>query len=107
MPLIAFHETVDERRFRRLARLLEGIRSEIGRESAELQSSGERMEQCAAFSLEAMDNGEDSKRLSAKVDALARTLAMNRVRQASLEEQIALVDGARAGLSRILDSHRV
>ena len=64
------------------------------------------MEQCAAFSLQAMENGEDPERLSAKIDALARNLATNRARQASLEEQMCMVDGVRAGLSHILPSHR-
>ncbi|MDG4884007.1 hypothetical protein [Mesorhizobium sp. WSM4884] len=53
-----------------------------------------------------MENGEDAKRLSAKVDALTRDLAINRGRQVLLEQQVLIVESARAGLSRLLSSHR-
>jgi hypothetical protein len=62
MPLTGlrfpFRENVDERRFCcRLTRLLEVIQVEIARESADLRLSVERMADCAAFSLEALENG--------------------------------------------------
>lgn len=106
MPLMASDQTIDKRRFGRLPRLLEGIRAEIECESTELRLSEDRMEQCAAFSLEAMENGEDAKHLSAKIDALTRNLATDRGRHVSLEQQMSIVDSARAGLSRLLPSHR-
>jgi hypothetical protein len=110
MPLTAlrfpFRETIDERRFGRLARLLTVIQVEIERESAELRPSAERMTDCAAFSLEAMENGESPERMSARIDTLARNLAFNRGRQVSLEQQMSFLDRTRAGLLRIVPSHR-
>jgi hypothetical protein len=109
MPLTAFRfsfrEDVDERRFGRLARLLTVIQVEIERESAELRPSVERMTDCAAFSSEAMENGEGPERMSARIDTLARNLALNRGRQVSLEQQMSFVDGTREGLLRIVPSH--
>ena len=110
MPLTAFRfpfrEDVDERRFGRLARLLEVIQVEIEREAAALRPSVERMTDCAAFALEAMENGESPERISARIDVLARNLALNRGRQALLEQQMSFVDRTRAGLPRVLPSHR-
>ncbi|MGX5851095.1 hypothetical protein ACWGTO_28935 [Mesorhizobium sp. PL10] len=109
MPLaalrFAFQENVDERRFGRLARLLTVIQLEIEKESAELRPSVERMTDCAAFSSEAMENGEVPEHMSARIDALARKLALNRGRQVSLEQQMSFVDRTRKGLLRILPSH--
>ena len=109
MPLtalrFAFQENVDERRFGRLARLLTVIQLEIERESAELRPSVERMTDCAAFSSEAMENGEVPDHMSARIDALARNLALNRGRQVSLEQQMSFVDRTKEGLLRILPSH--
>lgn len=110
MPLTAFRltfrENVDERRFGRLARLLTVIQMEIERESAELRPSVERITDCAAFSSEAMENGEGPERMSARIDILARNLALNRGRQLSLEQQMSFVDRTRAGLLRIVPSRR-
>lgn len=106
MPLIAFRENVDERRFRRLARLLQGIQTDMERESAELRRSAERMTESAAFSLAAMENGDNPERMAAKIDTLTRNLAMNRMRQVSLQQQLSILDRTRARLSRILPSHR-
>jgi hypothetical protein len=82
MPLtalrFAFQENVDERRFGRLARLLTVIQLEIERESAELRPSVERMTDCAAFSSEAMENGEVPQHMSARIDALAEAGAQPR-----------------------------
>ena len=109
MPLTAFRfsfrEDVDERRFGRLARLLTVIQVEIERESAELRPSVERMTDCAAFSSEALENGEGPERMSARIDTLARNLALNHERQVSLEQQMSFVDRTRAGLLRIVPSH--
>ncbi|QKD18935.1 hypothetical protein [Mesorhizobium sp. NZP2077] len=110
MPFIAFRfssrEAVDERRFRRLARLLQGIQVEIERESTQLHPFGTAMTDCAAFSLQAMENGENPESMSAKIDILARSLMFNRRRQVSLEEQLSFLNRTRAELQRILPSHR-
>jgi hypothetical protein len=109
MPLtalrFAFQENVDERRFGRLAHLLTVIQLEIERESADLGPFAERMTDCAAFSSEAMENGEVPEHMSARIDALARKLVLNRERQVSLEQQMSFVDRTRKGLLRILPSH--
>jgi hypothetical protein len=64
------------------------------------------MTDCAAFSLEATENGDKSERLSAKLDLLAQDLADNRARQVLLEQQKSFLARVRAGLPRILPSHR-
>lgn len=108
MPLTAlrfpFRENVDERRFGRLARLLWAIQEEIDRESAELRPSVEGMTDCAAFSLEAMENGESPERMSARLDTLAHNLAIKRGRQVSLEQQMSFVDRTKAELLHIVPS---
>ncbi|WP_394886082.1 hypothetical protein ACG873_00770 (plasmid) [Mesorhizobium sp. AaZ16] len=110
MPLTAFRilfrKDTDAMRFGPLARLLDAIQGEISTESAELRSSGERMTDCAAFSFEAMENGENPGRMSSKIDNLSRQLAFNRGRQALLERQMSFLERTRAELARIFHSHR-
>ena len=92
MPLTSlrspFQKNVDDRRFRGLARALDG------------------MMDCAAFSLEAMENGEKRERISAKLDILAKDLAANRARQLLLEYQMSFLTRIRSGLPRLPRSHR-
>ena len=64
------------------------------------------MMDCAAFSLEATENGEKSERISAKLDLLAKDLAANRARQLLLEYQMSFLTRIRAGLPRLPRSHR-
>ncbi|MBZ9991988.1 hypothetical protein LB572_33340 [Mesorhizobium sp. BH1-1-5] len=110
MPLtsfrLAFRKSVDDKRFRGLARALDGIQPEIDKESEQLRRARKRMMDCAAFSLEAMENGERSERMSAKLDTLAQELAANRARQLLLEHQISFLGRIRAGLPNFLGSHR-
>lgn len=110
MPLTAFRfpfgQEVDERRFGRLTRLLEVIQVDIEKEVAALRPSMERVTDCAAFALEAMENGESPERLSAQIDTLEQNLALSRGRQALLEQQTSFVDAARTALPRILRPHR-
>jgi len=61
---------------------------------------------CAAFSLEATDNGEKTERMSAKLDILAQDIAANRARQLLLNQQMSFLVRIRAGLPRLLRSHR-
>lgn len=102
----SFQKNVDHRRFRALARALDFIQPEIERESELLRRARKRMTDCAAFSLEATENGDKSERLSAKLDLLAQDLADNRARQVLLEQQKSFLARVRAGLPRILPSHR-
>ncbi|NGO52914.1 hypothetical protein [Allomesorhizobium camelthorni] len=108
MPLTSFRlpptEDTDYRRFGRLVRLLERIRGEITQEAAELRQSGDKMTDCAAFSFEAMENGDNPESMSERIDILTRNLTSNRSRQASLAVQMAFIDRTRAGLARILPS---
>jgi hypothetical protein len=97
-------EDADNRRFGRLVRILERIRGEITREAAELRQSGDKLTDCASFSFEAMENGDNPETMSAKIDVLTRNLASNRGRQASLAVQMAFIDRTRAALARILPS---
>lgn len=64
------------------------------------------MTDCAAFCLEATENGDKSEHLSAKLDILAQDLATNRARQLLLEQQKSFLARIRGGLPRILQSHR-
>ena len=110
MPLtfrFPFHNNVDERRFRRLARILDGLQAEIEREAEQLRPTRTRMIDCAAFCLEAAENGEKTESMSANLNILTQDLAANRARQLLLEQQISFLVRIRAGLPRILRSHRV
>jgi hypothetical protein len=111
MPRTAFRFSIrddtDNRRFGPLVRLLERIRGEITKEAAELRQSGAKMTDCAAFSFEAMENGEAPESMSEKIDVLTRNLALNRGRQASLAVQMAFIDKTRAALASILPSRWV
>ncbi|MER8752163.1 hypothetical protein NKH57_23335 [Mesorhizobium sp. M1050] len=88
MPLTAFRfpfgQDLVERRFGRLPRLLEGIQVDIEKEVAALRPSLERMTDCAAFTLEAMENDESPERMSAQINTLEQNLALSRRRQALL-----------------------
>lgn len=109
MPLAvfdySFQKYTDERRFERLARLLGSLRSEIGRELAELCLSHQKMTDCAAFTFEAMESGEPPAHLSATISDLTRNLAFNQARQTSLEQQLSFVDWTRARLKLLLSSN--
>jgi len=110
MPLtslrLGFRKSVNDRRLRGLARALDGIQPEIEKESQQLRQARKRVMDCAAFSLEAMENGEESESMSAKLDVLARDLATNRARLLLLEQQSLFLAKIRAGLQRLLQSHR-
>lgn len=110
MPLtslrLAFRKSADDKRFGGLARALDGIQPEIEKESEQLRRAQKRMMDCAAFSLEAMENGERSERMSAKLDILAQDLAANRARQLLLEHQMSFLAEMRDGLPNLLRSHR-
>ena len=99
----SFHKNVDDRRFQALARALDSIQPEIDRESERLRQARKRMTDCAAFCLEATENGD---MLSAKLDILSHDLAANQARELLLEQQKSFLAGIRAGLPRILHSHR-
>jgi|GEM_PF-5969980 len=58
------------------------------------------MMDCAAFSLEAMENGERSESMSAKLDTLARDLAANKARQLLLDQQMSFLARIRVGLPK-------
>ncbi|MBZ9892209.1 hypothetical protein LB559_30200 [Mesorhizobium sp. BR1-1-3] len=100
-----FGQNVDERRFSRLTRLLEVIQVDIEKEVAALRPCMERVTDCAAFALEAMENGESPECMSAKIDTLEQNLAIIRGRQALLEQETSFVDAARAALPRVLSPH--
>lgn len=101
-----FQKNVDHRRFRGLARALDSTQPEIERESEQLRRARKRMIDCAAFSLEATDNGEKTERMSAKLDILAQDIAANRARHLLLNQQMSFPVRTRAGLPRLLRSHR-
>jgi len=104
MPLtslrLVFRKHVDDRRFRSLARALDGIQPKIEKESEQLRRARKRMMDCAAFSLEAMENGERSESMSAKLDTLARDLAANKARQLLLDQQMSFLARIRVGLPK-------
>ncbi|TIR24109.1 MAG: hypothetical protein E5X34_11415 [Mesorhizobium sp.] len=111
MPLtsleLIFRKSVDDRRFRSLARALDGIQSEIEKEAEQLRRARNRMMDCAAFSLEMVENGERSERMPAKLDTLARGLEANRARKLLLGHQMSLLTTIRDILPNFLRSHRV
>ncbi|WP_154674693.1 hypothetical protein [Mesorhizobium erdmanii] len=99
-------EAVDEKRFGRLVVLLQGIQLEIEKESTQLHPFGNAMTDCAAFSLEAMENGDNPEIMSAKIDTLTRSLIFDHRRQVSLDQQMSFLNRMRAELQRILPSNR-
>ncbi|TIV83692.1 MAG: hypothetical protein E5V93_06765 [Mesorhizobium sp.] len=110
MPLtsleLIFRKSVDDRRFRSLARVLDGIQSEVEKEAEQLRRARNRMMDCAAFSLEMVENGERSEGMPAKLDTLARSLEANRARQLLLGHQMSLLTTIRDILPNFLRSHR-
>lgn len=103
----SFHKNVDDRRFQALARALDLIQPEIERESERLRQARKRMTDCAAFCLEATENGDRGERLSAKLVILSHDLAANQARELLLEQQKSFLARIRAGLPRILHSQRM
>lgn len=82
-------------RFGQLSRLLGDIHSQIAREIEKTRSTGDRLAICAAFALEAVENGAD---LTPKVERLERDLIDNRRRTALLERQERFVAAMRSRL---------
>ena len=110
MPLKSFRlsvrNSVDGRRFKGLSRVLDGLRPEIEKELEKLRRDLARTRDRAAFSMEAMENGDGSESMSADLDTLARDLEANRDRQFLLERQMSFLTRVRADLPRLLRSHR-
>ena len=94
----SFRKDVDRRRFRGLARALDDIQPEIEQELERLRRARRRMIDCAAFSLEATENGDRSGSMSAGLGILTRDLAANQTRLLRLDQQMLLLDRIRAGL---------
>ncbi|MBZ9670661.1 hypothetical protein FJ970_10260 [Mesorhizobium sp. B2-1-8] len=95
-------EDVDERRLGRLVRLLQAMQVEIERETQLHLSEAD----CAAFSVQALDNGEDLEIISARIDTLTNKVMLNHTRQASLQRQLSFLRRTQAELQRLLPSHR-
>jgi hypothetical protein len=110
MPLksfrLPFQNNAHGRRFGDLESILDDIRPKLEKELAQLRQDLTRMTDCAAFSFEAMENGDDSEEMSTKLDILTRDLEANRERQLLLERQMSFLAGISAGLPRIPRSHR-
>ncbi|TPI81957.1 hypothetical protein [Mesorhizobium sp. B2-8-9] len=106
MPLTSFafpfRKNVDHRRFRSLARAFDGIQPQIEKESEQLRRARKRMTDCAAFSLEAIENGEKSECMAATLESLEQALAANRERQLVLEQQMSFLTRTRADLPSVL-----
>lgn len=60
------------------------------------------MTDCAAFSLEAIENGEKSECMAATLESLEQALAANRERQLVLEQQMSFLTRTRADLPSVL-----
>jgi len=103
---LRFRKSVDDRRFGSLARALDDIQLEIEKEAGQLRRARNRMIDCAAFSLDMLENGERSERMPAKLDTLARGLEANRARQLLLGHQMSLLATIRDILPNFLRSHR-
>jgi len=103
---LRFRKSVDDRRFGSLARALDDIQLEIEKEAGQLRRARNRMIDCAAFSLDMLENGERSERMSAKLDTLARGLEASRTRQLLLAHQMLFLASMRDGLPNFLSSRR-
>jgi hypothetical protein len=94
---LLFRRDVDGR-FRQLWRLLDDLGEQIGAEVEALQRSHDEVAADAAFAWEAMENGDQPKLMSVKVDALAAAMMWRSRRITALEAQRAFVNDARTRL---------
>ncbi|ESY89788.1 MULTISPECIES: hypothetical protein [unclassified Mesorhizobium] len=97
---------VDERRLGRLVRLLQATQVEIEKEATQLYPSENAMTDCAAFSVQALENGETLEVVSVRIDTLTQKMMLNHTRQGSLQRQLSFVRRTQAELQRLLPSHR-
>ncbi|TPJ12269.1 hypothetical protein FJW04_23845 [Mesorhizobium sp. B2-7-3] len=110
MPLPALRspsrEYVDERRLGRLVRLLQATQVEIEKEATQLYPSENAMADCAAFSVQALENGETLEVISVRIDTLTHNMMLKHTRQVSLQRQLSFLRRTQAELQRLLPSHR-
>lgn len=91
----------DNARFERLDRLLARLGSDLDSEIEAFAGANERIAACAAFAFEALENGENRLRTSARLDALEAAMERRRERLAFVMLQREFVNGTRAGLARL------
>jgi cell division protein FtsB len=81
------------------------VRPEIEKELEQVRRELASIADRAAFSLETIENGEGSGRMSAEVESLTRKLDAMRQRQRVLERQLSFLSGTNAGLSDDFRGH--
>jgi hypothetical protein len=96
-----FRRDADRARFERLDRLLAKLGCDLGRELEELAGANERIAACAAFAFEALENGENRLRISARLDALEEAMERHRERLAFVMLQREFVNRTRTELARL------
>lgn len=90
------------RRLRKLARLLEELDQKIADEFDSLLDSFDSIAATAAFSMEALENGDQSEWLPAQLNALGASLAWHSNRLSQLKEQADFVGTAKGTLKFLL-----
>jgi predicted transcriptional regulator len=96
-----FRRDADRARFERLDRLLAKLGCDLGWELEALAGANERIAACAAFAFEALENGENRDRISARLDALAEAMDRRRERLAFVMLQHEFVNRTRKELARL------
>jgi hypothetical protein len=96
-----FHRDADKPRFERLDRLLAELGCDLGRELEALAGANERIAACAAFAFEALENGEDRYRISARLDVLAQAMERRRERLEFVMLQRDFVNRTKKELTRL------
>jgi hypothetical protein len=99
-----FRRDADNARFERLDRLLAKLGCDLDRELEALAGANERIAACAAFAFEALENGENSDRMSARLNTLTEAMERRRERLALVMLQREFVKRTRKELSRLRQS---
>ncbi|WP_040587900.1 hypothetical protein [Allomesorhizobium alhagi] len=96
-----FRRDADRARFERLDRLLAELGCDLSQELEAIACANERIAACAAFAFEALENGENRERISARLDALAQAMERRRERLAFVMLQREFVNRTRTELARL------
>lgn len=97
--ILALRGGRNARRFERLRRLLDQIGYDIGAERNALGDRYQSVTASAAFAFEAMENGEDPQRMSARIDALTASIIRCTQRLDALEHEGDFIDATRRRLA--------
>jgi hypothetical protein len=96
-----FRRDADNALFERLDRLLAKLACVLDRELEALAGANEKIDACAAFAFEALENGDNRDRISARLDALTEAMARRREHLDAVTLQREFVNRTRKELARL------